>query len=408
MAVAPPRRPSARRAITPAVLVGTTIVTGASGSSPLAARTAPASASKARAPWATGVTLIGTSRSYGWGVTACRQTSVRAANEAIGDAPDGSARPDLSCSPPVDRRDGDPLLRIERLTKRYPAVTAIDDLSVEVPRGRIGLVGANGAGKTTTFRLLLGLAHPTTGTVEVCGVNVAEDPIGVRSRLGYMPEHDCLPLDQTAADVVSTFGELSGLPARAARQRASDILDLVGLDEARFRPISGFSTGMRQRTKLAQALVGDPELVLLDEPTAGLDPLGREEMLALIGRLGTFGISVLMATHLLDDVQQVCDHVVMIDAGRLVVAGPTDSLLERTGVVTVDVGIEGARLVAGLAGVSLQAVTDDGVVEVTIDGSRDLDLLRDVIADLGLPLYRLTSRLTSLDEVFLRHARSES
>ena len=136
-----------------------------------------------------------------------------------------------------------------------------------------------------------------------------------------MPEHDCLPLDQTAADVVATFGELSGLPARAARQRASDILDLVGLDEARFRPISGFSTGMRQRTKLAQALVGDPELVLLDEPTAGLDPLGREEMLALVARLGTFGISVLMATHLLDDVQQVCDHVVMIDGGKLVVVG---------------------------------------------------------------------------------------
>ena len=212
-----------------------------------------------------------------------------------------------------------------------PAVTALDDLTVEVPRGRIGLVGANGAGKTTTFRLLLGLAHPTTGPSRSAASNVAEDPIGVRSRLGYMPEHDCLPLDQTAADVVSTFGELSGLPARAARQRASDILDLVGLDEARFRPIGGFSTGMRQRTKLAQALVGDPELVLLDEPTAGLDPLGREEMLALIGRLGTFGISVLMATHLLDDVQQVCDHVVMIDAGRLVVAGPTDSLLERTG-----------------------------------------------------------------------------
>ena len=123
-----------------------------------------------------------------------------------------------------------------------------------------------------------------------------------------------------------------------ARQRASDVLDLVGLDEARFRPIGGFSTGMRQRAKLAQALVGDPDLVLLDEPTAGLDPLGREEMLALVARLGTFGISVLMATHLLDDVQQVCDHVLMIDAGRLVVAGPTDALLERTGTVTVDVG----------------------------------------------------------------------
>ena len=161
---------------------------------------------------------------------------------------------------------------------------------------------------------------------------------------------------------------------------------------------------MRQRTKLAQAIVGDPELVLLDEPTAGLDPLGREEMLALIARLGTFGISVLMATHLLDDVQQVCDHVVMIDAGRLVESGPTDSLLERTGLVTVDVGHRFAELLAGLAAVALPAVAADGVVDVTIEHDADLDRLRDVIADLGLPLYRLSTRLTSLDEVFLRHA----
>jgi ABC-2 type transport system ATP-binding protein len=298
------------------------------------------------------------------------------------------------------------LLRIDGLTKRYPGVTALDDLTIDLPRGLVGLVGANGAGKTTMFRLLLGISKPTEGRIEVCGIDVAGDPIGVRSRLGYMPEHDCLPLDQTAADVVSTFGELSGLPARVARQRASDILDLVGLDEARFRPISGFSTGMRQRTKLAQALVGDPELVLLDEPTAGLDPLGREEMLALVARLGSFGISVLMATHLLDDVQQVCDHVVMIDAGRLVVSGGTDALLERTGFVTIDVGPRGDDLVAGLATIGIVAVSADGLVEVTIEGDHQLDMLRDVIAELGLPLYRLTTRLTSLDEVFLRLAGS--
>jgi ABC-2 type transport system ATP-binding protein len=303
--------------------------------------------------------------------------------------------------------DAEPLLRIEGLTKRYPGATALDDLTIDIPRGRIGLVGANGAGKTTTFRLLLGLAHPTEGRVEVCGIDVARDPIGVRSRLGYMPEHDCLPLDQTAADVVSTFGELSGLPARAARQRASDILDLVGLDEARFRPIGGFSTGMRQRTKLAQALVGDPELVLLDEPTAGLDPLGREDMLALVARLGSFDISVLMATHLLDDVQRVCDHVVMIDSGKLVVSGATDALLERTGVVTVDVGPRSGELVAALHTAGATAAAEDGLVEVTVDGDHQMDMLRDVIADLGLPLYRLSSRLTSLDEVFLRRADHE-
>ena len=302
--------------------------------------------------------------------------------------------------------DAAPLLRTRDLTKQYPGVTAVDHLDLEVPRGRVGLVGANGAGKTTLFRMMLGLSHPTAGSLEVCGVDVAQDPIAARSRLGYMPEHDCLPLDQTAADIVATFGELNGLPPRSARQRASDVLDLVGLDEARFRPVGGFSTGMRQRTKLAQALVADPELVLLDEPTAGLDPLGREEMLALVARLGSFGISVLMATHLLDDVQQVCHHVVMIDAGRLVVSGATDTLLERTGFVTVDVGPRNEELVVGLSRIGLSAVAADGLVEVTVDGDDQMDTIRDVIAELQLPLYRLTTRLTSLDEVFLRLAGS--
>jgi ABC-2 type transport system ATP-binding protein len=223
-----------------------------------------------------------------------------------------------------------------------------------------------------------------------------------------MPEHDCLPLDQSASDVVATFGELSGLPARAARQRASDILELVGLDEARFRPIGEFSTGMRQRTKLAQAIVSDPELVLLDEPTSGLDPAGRDDMLALVARLGSFGISVLMATHLLDDVQKVCDYVVMIDAGRLVVAGTTDSLLERTGTVTVDVGPSRDALVAALAAVNLRAVAADGVVEVEVGRDEDLDTLRNLIAQLQLPLYRLSTRVTSLDEVFLNRAEERS
>lgn len=298
----------------------------------------------------------------------------------------------------------DPLLRTRGLTKQYPGVVAVDSLDIEVPRGRVGLVGANGAGKTTLFRMMLGLSKPTAGSLEVCGVDVASDPVAVRSRLGFMPEHDCLPLDQSAADVVATFGELSGLPPRAARQRASDVLDLVGLDEARFRPIAGFSTGMRQRAKLAQALVGDPELVLLDEPTAGLDPTGREEMLALVARLGTFDISVLLATHLLDDVQQVCDHVVMLDGGRLVVAGSTGSLLERTGLLTVDVGPDRAPLVAALALRALTASVVNGLVEVQVADERDVDVVRDVVADLGLPLNRLTARSTSLDDVFVDRA----
>ncbi len=297
-----------------------------------------------------------------------------------------------------------PLLRTRALTKQYPGVVAVDRLDLDVPRGRIGLVGANGAGKTTLFRMMLGLSHPSDGHLEVCGIDVGADPIGVRSLVGFMPEHDCLPLDQTAADIVSSFGELSGLPARAARQRASDVLDLVGLDEARFRPVAGFSTGMRQRAKLAQALVADPQLVLLDEPTAGLDPMGREEMLALVARLGTFGISVLLATHLLDDVQQVCDHVIMLDAGRLVVSGATGSLLERTGTLSVDVGPERTGLVDALVAAGLVATVADGAVEVQVTDEATVDVVRDAVADLGLPLHRMTTRLTSLDDVFLDRA----
>lgn len=291
------------------------------------------------------------------------------------------------------------------LTKRYPGVTALDAVDLDLPAGRVGLVGANGAGKTTLFRILLGLSHPDAGEVEVCGVKVANDPIAARTQIGYMPEHDCLPLDQTAADVVATFGELGGLPVRAARQRASEVLDLVGLDEARFRPVGGFSTGMRQRTKLAQAIVADPRLVLLDEPTAGLDPSGREEMLALVDRLGSFGIAVVLATHLLDDVARVCDHVVMLDAGTLVTDAPTEALLHQTGTVTVDVGPSDApALASALQARGLAVSADHGTLEVTVTGDGDLDTIRDVVADLDLALHRLTNRLTSLDDVFTRRA----
>jgi ABC-2 type transport system ATP-binding protein len=161
---------------------------------------------------------------------------------------------------------------------------------------------------------------------------------------------------------------------------------------------------MRQRTKLAQALVADPDLVLLDEPTAGLDPLGRDEMLALVSRLGTFGISALMATHLLDDVEQVCDHVVMLDGGQLVVSGATGSLLEGTGVLAVDVGQDREPLVARLQAQGLEATIDTGLVLVRIAGDDDLDTVRDAVAALELPLHRMANQLTSLDDVFVSEA----
>jgi ABC-2 type transport system ATP-binding protein len=317
----------------------------------------------------------------------------------------------LPSGPPLGQ-DG-ALLRTRGLTHTYlDGTTALRELAIDVPRGSVGLVGANGAGKTTLFRILLGQMIPTEGAVEVVGRNVAEDPVGIRQRLGYMPEHDCLPNDQSAADLVASLGELAGLPPTDARQRASDVLDLVGLDEARFRPVGGFSTGMRQRTKLAQALVADPELVLLDEPTAGLDPVGREEMLDLVGRLASFGISVLFATHLLDDVQRVCDHVVMIDAGRLVVAGPIDELVKTTGVIRVEVGgradaVEVLHAALTQRGLGCAIVDIDAHlldIDATQLGEEVFDTVRDVVAELGLRLYALSSRHHSLDELFVQEA----
>lgn len=218
-----------------------------------------------------------------------------------------------------------PVVTATGLTHDYGPVVALRDLELEIPPGVTGLVGANGAGKTTFFRILLGLLHPTAGTATVLGTDTGADPLQVRARVGYMPEGDCLPDEQTAADFVAYTAELAGLPGGEARRRSSETLFLVGLQEERFRYLGDFSTGMRQRVKLAQAIVHDPTLVLLDEPASGLDPQGREQMLALIRRLDDFGINVIVSSHVLTDIERTCRWVVLLDGGVLVRSGPLES-----------------------------------------------------------------------------------
>jgi ABC-2 type transport system ATP-binding protein len=223
------------------------------------------------------------------------------------------------------------VIKTDGLTKRFPRVTALDRLTVEVQPGVVGLVGANGAGKSTLIKILLGLAPATEGTGQVLGLDIATQGSQIRERVGYMPEHDCLPPDVSATEFVVHMARMAGLPAAAARERTADILRHVGLYEERYRPMGGYSTGMKQRVKLAQALVHDPQLVLLDEPTNGLDPVGRDEMLALIRRLHTeVGISVLVTTHLLGELERTCDHLVVIDGGRLLRSSSTASFTEAT------------------------------------------------------------------------------
>src|SRR3954471_12149572 len=236
------------------------------------------------------------------------------------------------------------------LTKRFSRVTALTDLTVDIPVGVVGLVGANGAGKSTLIKILLGLSRATTGTAQVLDLDVATDGARIREAVGYMPEHDCLPPDVTATELVVHLARMSGLPTTAARERAADTLRHVGLFEERYRPIGGYSTGMKQRAKLAQAIVHDPRLVLLDEPTNGLDPAARDDMLGLVQRVGQdFGISVLVTSHLLGELERVSDHVVILDSGRLLRASETRDFLHVTGTLLVEVLGDDAQTLMGQA-----------------------------------------------------------
>jgi len=310
----------------------------------------------------------------------------------------------------------EPLIRTEVLTKRFAQVTALDGLSLSVGTGVIGLVGANGAGKSTLIKILLGLLDATSGGAQVLGLDVRASGPELRARVGYMPEHDCLPPDVSATEFTVHMARMSGLPPAAARERTADTLRHVGLYEERYRAIGGYSTGMRQRVKLAQALVHDPQLIFLDEPTNGLDPVGRDDMLGLIRRIGTdFGISVLVASHLLGELERICDHVVIVDAGRLLRSSAIGAYTTRTEVLVVEVTDgahpDGAQALADALGGTAPAGTALGragldvrrvgrLVEVRLVDETTYDRIRDVAAELGVGLIRMQQGRHRIEEVF--------
>jgi ABC-2 type transport system ATP-binding protein len=290
------------------------------------------------------------------------------------------------------------------LTKRYPPnVTALDGLTVSVAPGVTGLVGANGAGKSTLIKILLGLIPPTSGQAQVLGHDCQRSGEKIRTLLGYMPEHDCLPPDVTATEFVTHLGRMSGLPPTVAKERAAESLRHVGLHEERYRLIGTYSTGMKQRVKLAQALVGDPRLLLLDEPTNGLDPAGRTAMLELIARIGAeFGISIVVASHLLGEIERICDHLVAIEAGRLLRADTITSFTQVSQVLAVEVeeGMMQLQQELEARGLSATAQRDRRVLLVPLGGDDTYDVVRDAVADLALPLCRLEQRRHQVEELF--------
>ena len=291
------------------------------------------------------------------------------------------------------------VIEARELTKLYPGgVTALDGLTVDFAPGVTGLVGANGAGKSTLIKILLGLIRPTKGQAKVLGLQTGEK---VRSLLGYMPEHDCLPADVTATEFVTHLGRISGLPPTVAKERAAESLRHVGLHEERYRLIGTYSTGMKQRVKLAQALVGAPQLLLLDEPTNGLDPAGRTAMLELIARIGAeFGISIVVASHLLGEIERICDHLVAIDGGRLLRADTITSFTQVSQVLAVEVEEGLDRLQVALAARGLTATTQARTLLVPLGGDDTYDVVRDCVAALSLPLCRLEQRRHQVEELF--------
>nr|WP_225953638.1 ABC transporter ATP-binding protein [Kibdelosporangium phytohabitans] len=298
------------------------------------------------------------------------------------------------------------MIETESLEKRYGGtVTALADLTVTIEPGIVGLVGANGAGKSTLIKLSLGLLEPTGGKIRVLGLDPLTDGNAIRARVGYMPEHDCLPPDVSAAEFVTHMGRVSGLPAAAARERASETLRHVGLYEERYRQIGGYSTGMKQRVKLAQALVHDPELLLLDEPTNGLDPEGRRAMLGLVHRIGSeFGISVVVCSHLLGEIERICTSLVAIESGRLLRSATLSSMTQHSDILMIEVDDGEDALSERLSGDGLAVRRKDRVLMVTLNGDNTFDMIRDAVADLDLSLHRLEQHRHQVADLFREEA----
>lgn len=296
------------------------------------------------------------------------------------------------------------VVEVHGVVKRWGQTLALGGATCEVGPGVTGLLGANGAGKTSLLGLILGLDTPDEGQIRVFGIDPATAGPEVRAQLGYSPEHHLLPPDVKAVDFVRHVAEVHGLPRREATNRASDVLWQVGLGEERGRPLGTMSTGQRQRVKLAQALAHDPHLVLLDEPTDGLDPMQRDAMLELIHRIGhEFGITVLLSSHLLEEVERICDAAIILNGGVVAAAGSLDALRgEGEGVAVVFDGDQ------PLVDATLTTIYNTGATirpeghgYVITGDERLFTIVRDAIATSGIGIRTLGRRTISLEEVFL-------
>jgi len=300
------------------------------------------------------------------------------------------------------------MIEIEGLTVQYGSTVALDDVTFSTNAAAVGLLGPNGAGKTTLIRGLLGFLKPVKGTGRVLDHSILTEGLQVRQLVGYLPEDDCLIPDMSAVKFLAYFGELCGMPRDDAAQRAHEILYYVGLGEARYRTVETFSAGMKQRIKLAQAMIHDPRLLLLDEPTNGMDPAGREEMLDLIKNISRQkGIGVLVSTHLLPDVEAVCEEVVVLDKGKVAVHGDIAELKGENRRV-YEVRVQGNtkdfcdRLVR--FGYEWREWKDD-MIKVFAPEEEGANKIFSAARDTGSQIRHLVFEKSSLEQVFVRSVK---
>ncbi|HTK77260.1 MAG TPA: ABC transporter ATP-binding protein [Gemmataceae bacterium] len=296
------------------------------------------------------------------------------------------------------------LFRLSDVTKTYGPITALNRLSVEAAAGAVGLLGPNGAGKTTLIRTLLGLITIDSGGGEVLGMNVRKRQLDIRQAVGFMPEDECLFPAVPGVEFVSYAGQLCGMARADSMQRAHEVLNYVGLDEARYRTVESYSTGMKQRLKLAAAIVHDPKLLILDEPTNGMDPAGREEMIDLARDLAHGkGMSLLFSSHLLPDVEAVCDHVVVLGRGTLLAQGDIREMKQaHPGAYEVRLKGDPEPFLKRLRESGGAAAPHDGVLLVHLRDGQSPDVLWQIAAELGEQIRHLRPQRSSLEEVFLQ------
>jgi ABC-2 type transport system ATP-binding protein len=307
--------------------------------------------------------------------------------------------------PPARDPAAGPVVDLHAVSVAYGTQWALKDVSAAFPAGAVGLLGPNGAGKSTLLKALLGFIAPSEGQMRVLGLDVAAEPLAIRSRIGYMPETDAHIPGMSAVTFVAYCGQLAGLPGADAMQRAHEVLYYVGLGEARYRFVETYSTGMKQRIKLAQALVHDPDLLFLDEPTNGMDPKGRDEMLELIRDLAhNKGVNLILSSHLLPDVEFTCDHVVVMDKGRVATQGTIEAVKGPKGQVfelRVKDGTE--RMIALLVAAGYQCFdTDDDVMRVFVPGDVDAGTIFAMAAANGLQVRHLRPSVPTLEDAFAR------